>query len=166
MDIRKFLDESNKIEALKEIEGIDYDQALETSEAAWRYIRQKDKLTHENIQQTHRILIENQQPEIAGEYRDQQVYVGNREPEPSNREEVREAMEYLLKEHRQPENTLEALKWHIAFEQIHPFADGNGRIGRILYAWHCRKLGEQPIVFHGDDRQGYYSLFSSEVNIE
>lgn len=33
---------------------------------------------------------------------------------------------------------------HVAFEMLHPYTDGNGRSGRILWAWHMRKLGRDP----------------------
>lgn len=48
---------------------------------------------------------------------------------------------------------------HIEFETIHPFVDGNGRTGRMLYWWHCLKTDVEPILFTADDRQNYYNLF-------
>jgi hypothetical protein len=33
---------------------------------------------------------------------------------------------------------------HVGFEMLHPYTDGNGRTGRILWAWHMRRLGRDP----------------------
>lgn len=33
---------------------------------------------------------------------------------------------------------------HVAFEMLHPYTDGNGRTGRILWAWHMRRVGRDP----------------------
>jgi len=107
------------------------------------------------------LILQNLQPDIAGEYRDVQVYVEERIPTPSGLVPIE--MEQLLE--WTPDDSLEALEWHIAFEQIHPFADGNGRIGRIVYLWQCTSLLDcTPILWRADDRQGYYDLFASDVD--
>jgi Fic/DOC family len=33
---------------------------------------------------------------------------------------------------------------HLRFEMLHPYTDGNGRTGRILWAWHMQRLGRDP----------------------
>jgi hypothetical protein len=33
---------------------------------------------------------------------------------------------------------------HAAYESLHPFTDGNGRSGRAVWAWHMKKIGENP----------------------
>lgn len=44
---------------------------------------------------------------------------------------------------------------HHRFEQIHPFQDGNGRVGRAILTWHLVKNGFFPIVISRDDRTEY-----------
>lgn len=44
---------------------------------------------------------------------------------------------------------------HHRFEQIHPFQDGNGRVGRAVLTWHLVKNGLFPIVVSRDDRAEY-----------
>lgn len=54
---------------------------------------------------------------------------------------------------------------HIRFELIHPFVDGNGRTGRMLYWYVCKRRGIKPTYYNADtdkDRQAYYRLFDHE----
>ena len=44
---------------------------------------------------------------------------------------------------------------HHRFEQIHPFQDGNGRVGRAILTWHLVKSGFFPIIISRDDRTNY-----------
>lgn len=44
---------------------------------------------------------------------------------------------------------------HHRFEQIHPFQDGNGRVGRAVLTWHLVRNGFFPIVISRDDRTDY-----------
>lgn len=44
---------------------------------------------------------------------------------------------------------------HHRFEQIHPFQDGNGRVGRAILTWHLVRNGFFPIVVSRDDRTDY-----------
>lgn len=57
----------------------------------------------------------------------------------------------------------EALGWmqaHVRFEHIHPFADGNGRMGRMLMNWQRRHEGLPLLIIHeGDEQRDYYKWF-------
>lgn len=139
------------------IEGVYGEQPIKESIEGWEYLSSKNKITHEHVQKAHNYILKNRQPSIAGEYRDITVYVGDdTPPEPSD---LRDLLDTLYEE--KPETAIEALDWHIRFEKIHPFADGNGRIGRMIYLWHCEEIGVEPIVWSDEERQSYYSLFSS-----
>jgi Fic family protein len=48
------------------------------------------------------------------------------------------------------------------FEAIHPFADGNGRVGRLAANWMARRLGAALIVFRAAERPAYYSAHRSK----
>jgi len=56
----------------------------------------------------------------------------------------------------------EIQKAHIEFENIHPFVDGNGRIGRMLMNWQALKAWLDPIVIKVEDRFEYYKWFDDK----
>ena len=51
---------------------------------------------------------------------------------------------------------------HIKFEKIHPFNDGNGRIGRLLIIHSCLKEGLEPIIIPKEEKGKYINLLASE----
>lgn len=158
IDIEQYIRESN------EIEGIQADEAVESSTNAWNYIKEQDQLNHKAIQKTHEYILQDRQPRIAGDYRDIQVDIAGAEARPPPPVIVKPEIDKLLDQN--PDGPLEALEWHIAFEQIHPFEDGNGRTGRLIYLWHClEKIEVEPIIWRAEDREGYYDLFRSKVDL-
>ena len=70
-------------------------------------------------------------------------------------------MEQLLEGYRKsPEHIIPRLaRFHIEFEGIHPFIDGNDRTGRLLVNLELMKAGYPPIDIKFADRIAYYSAF-------
>ena len=71
--------------------------------------------------------------------------------------EVHREMAKLLAWWKGAEKTLENLiDLHVRFEQIHPFQDGNGRVGRLILLKECLKYGITPFVIAENFKQFYY----------
>lgn len=51
-------------------------------------------------------------------------------------------------------------KFHLEFENVHPFNDGNGRIGRVLINWQLIRLGFSPIIVRNKEKSDYYDSFA------
>ena len=61
-----------------------------------------------------------------------------------------------------PENALTAAAYfHAKFENIHPFADGNGRTGRLAMNYFLVLHGHPPIIIHEEDRRDYYGALEA-----
>ncbi len=73
-------------------------------------------------------------------------------------EEVPEEMKKLLAEYNQKgHKTLEdILEFHVNFERIHPFQDGNGRVGRLIMFKECLKYDIVPFIIEDDMKLFYY----------
>lgn len=79
-------------------------------------------------------------------------------------EDVAEEMRELLAELRDvPQDKLlrAAAYYHAKFENIHPFADGNGRTGRITMNYFLVRSGHPPITIHQEDRRTYFDALEA-----
>lgn len=101
-------------------------------------------------------------------YRKVQVYIRGAAQVPPPPIEIRERMMYLLENYHN--NTLLPLmkkiaQFHIDFEHLHPFEDGNGRCGRLLINFELMKRGQAPVIIP-DNRRIEYFNFISDYNTE
>ncbi|MEE8151296.1 MAG: Fic family protein [Nitrosomonadaceae bacterium] len=168
-EVKEFLVESNLIERE------DSDVAHNASMIAWIYAEQevivrKKSFNLNNLCQIHHLLMMSLNKRISGKLRECDVYVGKRHCKYLGRsvieeqlQQVFDAMEVTIKNvHSFSESEREATtkECHVAFEHIHPFEDGNGRVGRILYNIHRLKLGLPIHIIHeGDEQMAYYKWF-------
>lgn len=79
-------------------------------------------------------------------------------------EDVPEEMAELLSEMTDvpEEKALTAAAYfHAKFENIHPFADGNGRAGRLLMNYFLLLHGHPPVTIHEEDRKSYYGALKA-----
>ena len=92
----------------------------------------------------------------VGDYKKIPNEVGGRDT--TAPEEVPTEMKQLLASYnRKPDKTLEDLiAFHVAFESIHPFQDGNGRVGRLILFKECLKNGIVPFIIDADLKLFYY----------
>jgi Fic family protein len=123
---------------------------------------EEKKLDLDLILFLHKMLISNIRDDIAGRFRinNEYVRVGNYiAPAP---EEVKKLLTEMLITY-QGQNTENIIKriatLHLTFENIHPFVDGNGRIGRVINNYLLIQEGYVPINIKFIDRNKYYEAF-------
>lgn len=91
-------------------------------------------------------------------------YVTGREEVGAAPEDVADEVRELLEELRDvaPENVLIAAAYfHAKFENTHPFADGNGRVGRLAMNYLPVLHGHPPVIIHEEDRKKYYGALEA-----
>jgi len=158
-EIREFIKESNAIE------DVWTDEAIDESLEAWGYISEEvETLGLMDILIIHKVIMKNLDPEIAGKFRSElgiDVQVGGR-PCPRYYEVGNKLSCWITSVNSKKipiwdEDMIEEM--HIQFENIHPFADGNGRSGRLIYAWMREKMGLPIHIIYEKDKQDYYEWF-------
>ena len=107
--------------------------------------------------------------DLAG-YRNHQVYIGNSKHVPLNVDAMRDAMPVLFElMQEEPEASVRAVLGHFIFVFIHPYMDGNGRIGRFLMNTMLASGGYPWTVIPVESRDEYMQSLekaSVEQNIE
>ncbi|MBU4360309.1 Fic family protein [Patescibacteria group bacterium] len=131
------------------------------------YIKIKFKQTEfsrEFILLLHKMLIMNINENIAGRFRQKGEYVriGSHIALPP--EQIEETMRGALLKYRNNHESYfidNIAQFHLDFENIHPFCDGNGRIGRVLINYQLLRLGFPMIIIRDKEKQKYYDSFAA-----
>lgn len=130
------------------------------------YIDTKAKeheLTLDVILLLHKMLIANIRDDVAGRFRQDGEWVrvaGHIAPDPK---EVVGRLEKMLAGYNanSHENIIKRIALlHLTFEYIHPFVDGNGRIGRVINNYLLIREGFVPVNIKFIDRKMYYDAFN------
>ncbi len=116
-------------------------------------------LSSENILLLHQMLIGGINDKIAGRFRQagEYVRVGTHiAPPPEHIERLVDALfaDYLSAHEKYIVERV--ARFHLMFETIHPFVDGNGRIGRVLINLQLAKNGFPPVIIRNKTKNDYY----------
>lgn len=168
---KEFIKESNLIE--REPSLIAFEDACEAY--LWAYDNINKPMNLDYVLKIHRILMKRLNPKIAGKIRNVPVYIGG-EIRDQDKVKIEKELNSLIEfwnnekfihyaslgmegyERKTKENFIK--DWHVRFEKTHPFADGNGRTGRILMNIQRIKLGLPILVIHhGMEQNEYYKWF-------
>lgn len=147
-------------------EAINVDDIIETSNhfRAIDYIiaETSDKLTESYIKRLHLLLKSGTSDErkswfMVGDYKKLPNEVGGNDT--AAPEDVHKEMKALLKEYNAKKKPTfeDIIDFHHRFEAIHPFQDGNGRVGRLIIFRECLRLGYVPFIITDELKMFYYN---------
>ena len=159
----RFIYETNSIGITEE--SVNVDDVIETTNhfRCIDYVIEKacEPLTQAFILELHGILKTGTSDSrlerfAVGAYKKIPNEVGGNETTPPK--EVANAMAKLLEEYHSisPKKLKDLIDFHVKFERIHPFQDGNGRVGRLILFKECLKCGFVPFVIQDDLKMFYY----------
>jgi len=134
------------------------------------YLRNKEKgivLNTDLILTLHQMFIGNINDSIAGKFRQKNEYVrvGNYIATPP--EHIESRIHSLLNEYFSDNVSYfldKIVKFHLEFELIHPFVDGNGRIGRTILNFQLIQYNLPPITIRGKEKSAYHLAFIAYQN--
>jgi Fic family protein len=116
------------------------------------------------IRTLHRIVVRDTEKEWAGKYRSSNVIITGAKHKPPDAIDVPSGMDGLIRWFRKNENKLHAIElaalMHHKFVNIHPFFDGNGRVGRLLMNIVLLRQGYPLSVVLKNDRKKYYDTLA------
>ncbi|GFH41757.1 cell division protein Fic [Lactococcus hodotermopsidis] len=123
-------------------------------------VKENAPISESIIKQIHYLVLADKK-EDRGIYRKVPVRIMGAAHEPVQPYMIAPSMEQLMKKyHESDEHVIPRLaRFHIEFESIHPFIDGNGRTGRLLVNLELMKAGFPPIDIKFTDRVNYYTAF-------
>ncbi|CAC9562743.1 DNA primase (EC 2.7.7.-) [uncultured Gammaproteobacteria bacterium] len=153
IDLDKYISERELFEAKNLARVVDYINKKAT----------QSELTLEIILLLHKMLLANINDDFAGRWRqkDEWVRVGNHIAVAP--EKIIDKLHKILADYfaTNNEHIIKRIALlHLQFEQIHPFIDGNGRIGRVLNNYLLIRDGFVPINIKFIDKADYYTAFS------
>ncbi len=144
----------------------DVQETLNHSKTFFKVINEKSDISDDLILMWHKEIFSDTKPDIAGTFRDYLVRVGTYvAPDWQNINNlIKEFLGWYNKNKKSMHPVELAARAHYKFEKIHPFGDGNGRIGRLLIAYILKNNKYPLLVIEYKKRKSYYHALSKTEN--
>lgn len=126
-------------------------------------LEKKDELTLQTILNWHKELFKDTKQDIAGKIRNYNVRIGSYKA--PDWQDVNKLISELIKFYKANKkmNPVElAARMHYQFEKIHPFGDGNGRIGRLIINHTLWNAGCPMLIIEYKKRKAYYKALQKD----
>ncbi len=143
-------------------EAINHKKALEL---VFNKLKSNEDFSESFIKNLNEII--NRDIKNAEGYRNVQVFIQGSEHIPPEPQKIPNLMMYYIYNYNHDEQNIfnKIARYHIEFERIHPFEDGNGRTGRLLINYELLKNNLPPVVITKEDRIKYFEfLKNTDVN--
>lgn len=135
----------------------------------WLKENYKKNITLETIKETHKILLNNIRDDAGKFKKIRNIILGSN----INTSEPYQVIEHLQnwinniyyrieKTEKKEEKIRAIMESHMLFEQIHPFPDGNGRVGRALIVHICMENEIEPIIIEKEQRSEYIQALNDK----
>lgn len=124
-----------------------------------KIVASDEALSERQIQNIHRLVLKGIDEQEAGRYRRENVESADAGTTAPDFLQLTSEMAGLIDWHTQAATihpVARAAELHTRFTKIRPFADGNGRTGRLLLNLELMKAGYPPAVIRAEDRSVYY----------
>ena len=129
------------------------------------YALMDSDISEEVILHLHKLFFQQIDPENAGRYRQKNVIISGTDFIPPDYHEVPALMKRLAENINIVPADKHPIEWasdqHAEFESIHPFIDGNGRIGRLMLSISAMKYGYCPVIIPPVRRSEYITAMQS-----
>ncbi|MBU0962555.1 MAG: Fic family protein [Nanoarchaeota archaeon] len=128
-------------------------------------LKKKEILNLQLILKWHNELFKDTKSDISGKFRDYHVRVGNYIA--IDWQDVNKSMKDIINFYNKNKkmNAVElAAKVHYKFEKIHPFGDGNGRVGRLLMNYILWNNNYPMLIIEYKNRKSYYKALQRDEN--
>lgn len=158
-----FIIKEGKVLAGKDIREV-Y-ETVNTRKAIEMIFNKTPSITEKDIIYLHQLIVEN--TGVSPGYKKFPNYLLGRSIKTTPPEKVADEMQKLINDYENQENLhplQRAALFHGRFEQIHPFEDGNGRVGRLLTAIILLKQGYPPLIIRKSHRLAYFSALEAFDN--
>jgi len=131
---------------------------------SYSYMKEMRELSEQNIKKLHFLVMKNILTEEVGEYRTVPVRISGSRIQPPFPIDVPEEIKGLLSWYNKNRNLHPfelACLLHIKFEKIHPFRDGNGRVGRLIMNFVLLKAGYPLLDIKVAKKLAYYKTLEA-----